>query len=238
MIQFYAPDFYNDRTLPEVESGHCIRVLRHKEGDTINVVDGKGTRFEATIVDAHPKHVICDILSSHPVANHWNVRITLAVAPTKNIDRMEWLFEKATEIGIDEIIPLQCEHSERKNVKLERLDKILVSAMKQSLKGVKPVLRDMTPLKVFLKENFNGQKFIAYCADSIERKPFVCELKPDSDVVILIGPEGDFSPDEAAAALQHNFIPVSFGESRLRTETAALFAVQTIHIINQQNKCC
>lgn len=237
MIQFYAPDFQNNRTLPEAESGHCVRVLRHSVGDTIHVVDGKGTRYEAVIVDDYPKHVTCDILSTQSVPNHWGKRIVLAVAPTKNIDRMEWLFEKATEIGIDEIIPLHCEHSERKIFKTDRLDKILVSAMKQSLKGIKPVLREMTSFNSLLKEEFKGQKFIAYCADDVERHNFACEIRPGDDVLILIGPEGDFSPSEARSAIEKGFIPVSFGESRLRTETAALFAVQTIHIINQLNKC-
>ncbi|MBD5221894.1 MAG: 16S rRNA (uracil(1498)-N(3))-methyltransferase [Bacteroidales bacterium] len=237
MIQFFAPDFEKDLTLPDIDSGHCVRVLRKKEGDTIFVTDGKGHRFEAIITEAHPKHVKAEIISTTSIPTHWGCRIVLAIAPTKNIDRIEWLLEKATELGIDEIIPLRCCHSERKDIKPDRLEKILISAMKQSLKAVKPTLAPMTPFKEFIHAAPEGDKFICYCADDVERHSFVCELRPSRDIVLLIGPEGDFSPEEARLAIEAGFIPCSLGESRMRTETAALFAVQAVHTLNQLASC-
>ncbi|MCM1290729.1 MAG: 16S rRNA (uracil(1498)-N(3))-methyltransferase [Prevotella sp.] len=237
MIQFYEPEFGTDSILNEVESGHCIRVLRKSIGDTIYVTDGKGYRYTAEITEANPKRVKAQIIDKTFLSPHWGFNIILGIAPTKNIDRIEWLLEKATEIGIDQIIPIQCEHSERKIIKTERLEKILVSAMKQSLKSVKPVLRPLTPLKTLIDESFKGQKLICYCADDVERINMTCILKPQSDIMILIGPEGDFSPSEAHYAINNGFIPVSLGQSRLRTETAALSAIQTIHTIAQLSQC-
>lgn len=237
MIQFYAPDFAEVPILPETESGHCIRVLRKNVGDTISVTDGKGYRYTAHIREANPKKVKAEIVSSERLNTHWGCRIVLAIAPTKNLDRIEWLLEKATEIGIDEIIPIKCEHNERKVINRERLEKILISAMKQSLKGIKPLLRELTPLHDVLNEPFEGQKFICYCSDEIERHALICEARPCTDTLILIGPEGDFSPDEAAKAMKAGFMPATLGRSRLRTETAGLFAVQAIHTLNQLYEC-
>lgn len=206
-------------------------------GDEIYVTDGLGRRFRAVISEAHPKHVRAQIVDTFYIPTHWGCRISLAIAPTKNMDRMEWLLEKATEIGIDHIFILKCEHSERKVVKPERLEKILISAMKQSLKAVLPKLHDMISFKDFLQLDFPAQRFICYCADDVERHSLICEARPATDTVILIGPEGDFSPTEARLAIDKGYIPASLGDSRLRTETAALFALQAIHTINQLSLC-
>lgn len=236
MIQFYSPDIKDGLTLPEEESAHCCRVLRMKEGDRITVVDGKDGRYECVIVEAHPKHTAVEITEEYFQPPHWKGRIVIAVAPTKNIDRIEWFLEKAVEIGVDEICLLKCDRSERKNVKIERLEKIVVSAMKQSLKARLPRLSGLVPFKDFVKNTECSQKFMGYCDKDTERKEFVKELKPGEDVVILIGPEGDFSRDELELAFECGFLPVTFGESRLRTETAALYAVEAVHILEEISK--
>lgn len=233
MIQFFAPDIQESNQLPEVESQHCIKVLRMKQGDKIFVTDGKGYRYSCTIIDPNPKHVYLNINSKEFIPNHWNEQITIAIAPTKNMDRMEWFAEKSTEIGINAIIPIKCSHSERKELKIERINKILVSATKQSLKTTIPQLSEMIKFAEFVKQPFDGQKFIAYCDESIEKKNFIKEYIASNNVLILIGPEGDFTPEEVCLAIENGFIPVTFGNSRLRTETAALFAVAAIQTINQ-----
>ncbi len=235
MIQFFAPDIQDSNQLPEVESQHCIKVLRMKQGDKIFVTDGKGYRYSCTIIDPNPKHVYLNINSKEFIPNHWNeqITITIAIAPTKNMDRMEWFAEKSTEIGINAIIPIKCSHSERKELKIERINKILVSATKQSLKTTIPQLSEMIKFVEFVKQPFDGQKFIAYCDESIEKKNFIKEYIASNNVLILIGPEGDFTPEEVSLAIENGFIPVTFGNSRLRTETAALFAVAAIQTINQ-----
>lgn len=237
MIQFYAPDIESTGILPESDSAHCCRVLRMKEGDEIYVVDGKGKRFRCVILESHPKHTSVEIVSAEELLPHWGVSITLALAPTKNIDRMEWLLEKAVEIGVDKVVLLRCERSERKIVKTERLEKVMVSAMKQSLKGVLPQIEDMIPIKDFIRSSLAGcQKFFGYCDTSFPRRDFSTTCLPGRDVVIMIGPEGDFSPEEADEAVRSGFVPVTFGESRLRTETAALYGVTAVHVLNQLNK--
>lgn len=233
MIQFFAPDIQESNQLPEVESQHCIKVLRMKQGDKIFVTDGKGYRYSCTIIDPNPKHVYLNINSKEFIPNHWNEQITIAIAPTKNMDRMEWFAEKSTEIGINAIIPIKCSHSERKELKIERINKILVSATKQSLKTTIPQLSEMIKFAEFVKQPFDGQKFIAYCDESIEKKNFIKEYIASNNVLILIGPEGDFTPEEVSLAIENGFIPVTFGNSRLRTETAALFAVAAIQTLNQ-----
>ena len=205
-----------------------------KEGEEIVVVDGKGNRFRCVITDAHQKHTGVEIVSKEEAANHWAYPITLAVAPTKLSDRMEWMLEKAVEMGIDRIVLLKCRHSERKVMKLERLEKVMISAMKQSLKGVLPVIEDMTDFRKFVKDNSaSGQLFFGYCDAAYPRKEFAKECRPAEPVVIMIGPEGDFSPEEVEFAVKNGFRPVTFGKSRLRTETAALYAVAAVHVINQ-----
>lgn len=235
MIRFYAPDISVDTTLPESESAHCVRVLRKREGDIVEVVDGKGGLFRCTIVAAHPKGVLLSVDEALSLPKVWAPRITVAVAPTKHADRMEWLVEKLVEIGIDRFVPLRCERSERKKLKVERIEKIAVSAMKQSLKAVLPQIDATTPLPYFLKEMavVSGGKFIGYCDDNMPRTLLAKAYSQGSDAVILIGPEGDFTPSEVDASLAAGFTAVTMGNNRFRTETAALVAVDTIHIINQ-----
>ncbi|MDD2960780.1 MAG: 16S rRNA (uracil(1498)-N(3))-methyltransferase [Muribaculaceae bacterium] len=236
MHQFFAPEIATTLTLPQEESQHAIRVLRLVAGNEIEVVDGCGTRYRCRITLAHQKHCGVEIIETISQPNHWKCNIILGIAPTKNNDRIEWSSEKCTEAGIDRIIPLKCRYSERKELKTDRINKILISAMKQSLKSTLPQLDEMTPIKDVLDMEFSGQKFIAYCDKNIERKVLSKEYKPGSDVVVLIGPEGDFSPEEVDYAISRGFIPITLGDSRFRTETAAVFACFSIHAINQLTK--
>lgn len=236
MIQFFAPDLKETAMLPQEESLHCVRVLRHREGDLIHVVDGLGSRYLCRIVDADPRAVMLHIEEETPIPTHWGCRVTLAVAPTKNMDRMEWMVEKAVEIGVDRIVPLLCEHSERKIVKTERLRKIAVSAMKQSLKTRLPQIDDLTPIADFLAERSDDMKFMGYCDKDYPRRELIGEYRPGRDVTILIGPEGDFSPSEVKAAVKAGYLPVTFGQSRLRTETAAISSLDSIHLLNNLAK--
>lgn len=233
MHRFYAPDIEQTLTLPEIESQHAVRVLRLKEGDEIEVVDGNGVLCKCRISLAHNKRCGVVIVERIENAPHWGNKIVMCVAPTKNLDRIEWLAEKCTEMGMDRLIPVRCRYSERKELKIERLEKILVSAMKQSLKATLPQLDEMTPVMDVIKMPFDGQKFICYCDDVVERKLLAKEYKPGVDTMILIGPEGDFSREEVEAALANGFVAVSLGESRLRTETAAVAACFACHTINQ-----
>lgn len=237
MIQFYAPDILTNPLLPESDSQHCIRVLRKQQGDIIDVIDGRGHRLKCRILDPHSKHTLVEIVETEEIALPWNGNITIAVAPTKHIDRMEWLLEKLVEIGINRFVPLLCTHSERKEIKAERLEKIAVSAMKQSLKTWMPQIDGITPLKTFIDEfrHSNASRYVAYCDPDIPRRILAKEITPQCDTVIMIGPEGDFSPQEIKETIGSGFIPVSLGDCRLRTETAALAACQTIHAINQLN---
>ena len=202
MTRFYAPDIKQTLTLPEGESGHCCRVLRLSEGDDVEAVDGKGTLHRCRIIDAHPRRTGIEIIESIVEPRHWNPRITLALAPTKNMDRMEWLVEKAVEIGVDRIVFLDCEHSERRVVKPERIERIMVSAMKQSLKSRMPELTGMMPFADYVKEADGGLRFMGYCDRNFPRKEFDKEYDGVSDVSLLIGPEGDFSPTEVAAVVE------------------------------------
>lgn len=232
MIIFYSPDIAACPELSEEDSGHAVRVLRHQEGDEITVVDGQGSFYQCAITAAHPKHCALQIKSVE-TEKHWPYGVHLAVAPTKNLDRMEWFVEKATEMGLDRFTPLKCRFSERKELKTERIRKIAVSAMKQSLKATLPDIDEMTDIRSFIEEPFDGQKFIAHCMKDSERKLLSHEIKPGSQVRVLIGPEGDFSEDEVKLAIAHGYTPVSLGEQRLRTETAALASVHTIHVVNE-----
>ncbi len=233
MHRFFTPDIAESNVLPEEESQHAVRVLRLVEGDYIEAVDGRGNCYKCRIVSAHPKKCVIEPEERVHVTSHWSGSITLGIAPTKNLDRMEWMAEKVTEMGVDKIIPLRCRYSERKELKTERLRKILVSAMKQSLKCTLPELEEMTPVAEVLKKPFIGQKFIAYCDKEVNRKLFSLSYHKNEDVLILIGPEGDFSKEEVDLAIENGFIPVSFGESRLRTETAAMYAVAACHALKQ-----
>lgn len=235
MIRFYCPDIATDPVLPESDSGHCIRVLRMNSGNRVEVVDGVGGLYRCIIAEAHPKRTRLEVTERIEQPKVWPGSITIAVAPTKSTDRMEWLVEKLTEIGVDRIVPLRCRHSERKDINVERLTKIAVSAMKQSLKAILPVISPMTQLAAFLAERSGaGQNFIAYCDPSIPRKLLAKEYQPGMDTCILIGPEGDFAPEEIRTALEGGWLPVTMGDNRLRTETAALVACDTCHIINQR----
>lgn len=235
MIQFYCPDIEASGELPDGESAHCCRVLRMREGDRIQVVDGQGFVYDCEIIDAHPKHTGVSILSRQKQERHWQSSITLAVAPTKNFDRMEWLVEKAIEIGVDRIAFIKCDRSERKQVKDERVMKIAVSAMKQSLKARLPELDANLSFREFVTGCDAGQRFIAYCNDSVERKEFAREYDSRQSMAIIIGPEGDFSGDEVKLAMEKGFIPVTLGNTRLRTETAALYALAAAHTLQSIN---
>lgn len=228
---FYTPDISDNTELPVEEAQHCIRVLRMKEGDEILLTDGKGCFYDARIIQANPKHCIVSVLNTIEQPKSWNFNLQIAFAPTKNIDRIEWFAEKATEIGIDKFSPILCRYSERKEIKMSRIEKILVSAMKQSQKAVLPQLDDMQSFSSFIKQPFDGRKFIAHCYEG--DKPLLKEkYNKGENTLILIGPEGDFSEKEVEEALRNGFEPISLGESRLRTETAALVACHAIHVLN------
>lgn len=229
---FFAPLLKQTSQLPEQESQHCIKVLRMSEGDKIVVTDGKGVIYNCTIIEAHHKHTMVKIDSQTEQPKSWNFNLQLAFAPTKNMDRNEWFVEKATEIGIDNFTLLQCSYSERKNVRLDRLEKVAVSAMKQSKQAVMPSIDDMTPFDDFINTPFDGQKFIAHCYNN-EKHPLSSAYNKAQNALILIGPEGDFSEEEVQKAIDKGFIPVTLGNNRLRTETACLVACHTIHVINQ-----
>lgn len=235
MILFYThiPDTEQNIILPEIESAHCVRVLRKKAGDIIDLTDGKGCFYKARIEEDHPKRCQVAIIETIKEEKSWPCFIEIALAPTKNIDRVEWFVEKAVEIGIDRITFLKTEHSERKDIKTERIEKIMVSAMKQSQKARLPELRGMTKFKDFVTgTSFTGQRFMAHCYP--EEKVLLSQAyHKGKDALVLIGPEGDFSQEEVKLALDNQFIPVSLGESRLRTETAALIACHTMHVLNE-----
>lgn len=233
MIQFYSPDIEDKLCLPESDSQHCCRVLRMQPGDTVIVVDGCGNRFTCRLLDNHPKHTAIAIEKKEKVPLIWPNTINLMVAPTKHMDRMEWLVEKLVEIGVNRIIPVRCRYSERKEIKQERLEKIAISAMKQSLKASLPEITDMISLSDAVKTYRADQQFVGYCDRNTPRELLSHKYKPNRDVNILIGPEGDFSHEEIAMLLKEDYVPVTMGDNRLRTETAALVGVTTCHIINQ-----
>ena len=238
MHRFYCPDIADTLTLGEEDSKHCVKVLRMGEGDTIEVVDGNGNLYICRITMAHPKRCAIEVREKHEQPSHWGHRIVLGVAPTKNMDRMEWLVEKCVEMGVDRIIPLRCHNSERTVLKTERLRKIMVSAMKQSLKATLPRLDEMTQVEQVFAEPFEGTRCMAYCDEQLprdQRQTFADVHRPAHDVMVLIGPEGDFSPEEVKAAIAAGFVPVTLGESRLRTETAGMFAVAAIHALNAKS---
>ena len=239
MHRFYCPDIADTLTLGEEDSKHCVKVLRMGEGDTIEVVDGNGNLYTCRITMAHPKRCAIEVQDKQTQEPHWRHRIVLAIAPTKNLDRIEWLVEKCVEMGVDRIIPLRCHNSERTVLKTERLKKIMVSAMKQSLKATLPRLDEMTSIMDVIAEDFDGTRCIAYCDAMLpreQRRTLPSVYRPGADVMVLIGPEGDFSPEEVQAATAAGFIPVTLGESRLRTETAGLMAVAAVHAMDQSVK--
>jgi len=235
MQLFYTPDIDPSLAqyfLSEEESKHAVRVLRLTVGDKVTLIDGKGGLYKAEIKDAHPKRTILQINSVTTGFNKRNHYLHIAIAPTKNLDRVEWFLEKATEIGIDEITLIICQRSERKEAKAERLNKIITSAIKQSIKAYHPVLNGPVALSQFLKQPFRGQKFIAHC-DEGEKISMAQSIEKQNRYLILIGPEGDFTPAEVDAALQNGYKAITLGESRLRTETAALEACFEVNFLNR-----
>ena len=229
---FYDPDitgqFY---TLNKVDSNHLIRVMRIKLGETVFVTDGNGMLFECVVTDTNPKGCQIEIVNKTPGADKRNFNLQIAIAPTKNSGRFEWFLEKSTEIGIDFISPILCDHSERKTIKVDRLNRVITAAMKQSLKSFHPRLDNLIAINDFIEKPFQGQKFIAYVDSEIENELFnMC--KPNIDTLVLIGPEGDFSKEEISNAINNGFIPVKLGPSRLRTETAGIVACHTVNMVN------
>ncbi len=228
MQLFYIQEAEKEIILSAEESKHATKVLRKKEGDFLNFTDGKGRFFKGEIIVADSRKCRLAIISSEQKPKQHNCHLHIAIAPTKNMDRFEWFLEKACEIGIDEITPIICERSERKVIKTQRCNRILLSAMKQSLKFHLPKLNEAITLKDVLKQDFEGNKYIAHCEDG-EKKELKKE-KVAAKNLILIGPEGDFSPAEIKIALQNNFKAVSLGKTRLRTETAGIVAVHTLNL--------
>ncbi|MCH5328149.1 MAG: 16S rRNA (uracil(1498)-N(3))-methyltransferase [Coprobacter sp.] len=230
---FYTPHIDTSAELPEEESQHCVRVLRLTEGDEICLTDGKGCFYRASITLAHPKRCGFDILEKIPSPNSWGCRLHIAVAPTKNMDRMEWMAEKCTEIGIDGISFLRCRFSERKEIKKERIEKIVVSAAKQSLKATLPAVSEMTDFQRFVSRPFDGEKYIAHCYDEGDKVSLKEAYQRGRNALVLIGPEGDFSREEVEMARACGFVPVTLGNSRLRTETACIAACHTLQLANE-----
>ena len=228
MQLFYLENPENEIILSAQESKHATKVLRKKEGDILNFTDGKGGFHKAEITAADSRKCRLQIISSEQKPKQHNYHLHIAIAPTKNMDRFEWFLEKATEIGIDEITPIICSRSERKVIKTERGNRILISAMKQSLKYHLPKLNEAISLTKFIKQDFEDAKYIAHCEDG--EKNELKTVNKTEKYLILIGPEGDFSPKEIELALQNQFKAVSLGTSRLRTETAGIVAVHTINI--------
>lgn len=233
---FYVPNAATAIELPDDEAVHALRVLRLKAGDDIMLMDGEGVFYQAELTLTSPHHCQYRITETLPQQRTWAGNIHLAIAPTKMADRMEWLVEKATEVGIDELSLLDCQFSERRQMKVARLEKILVSAMKQSRKAWKPSINEMLSFDAFVKSHSEGRRYIAHCYEEVERVNLFDELrKPSecSDALVLIGPEGDFSIDEVRRAVAAGFVSVDLGKSRLRTETAGLSAVMMMHLAQQ-----
>ncbi|MFC4721907.1 16S rRNA (uracil(1498)-N(3))-methyltransferase [Geojedonia litorea] len=234
MQLFFNPEIKEDTSLvtfSKEESRHMVKVLRKSIGDELDLTNGQGWLFKAELVSADLKHCSAKIISKNKQVKH-NYNLHLAVAPTKMNDRYEWFLEKATEIGIDSITPIICDNSERKVIKADRFEKILQSAMKQSLNCYLPKLNEPINFKDFMSQKFTGQTFIAHC-EELNRKSLKHELKPQTDITILIGPEGDFSVKEIQMAIDNQFIPVTLGNTRLRTETAAVVACHSVAFINE-----
>ena len=234
---FYVPNAASAGELPEEEAKHAVRVLRLQSGDRMILADGEGGLFDAEVSMASGKHCMYNILEQLPCEREWNGHITLAIAPTKMMDRIEWMAEKATEIGFDELDFLDCKFSERKTLRTDRVERIVVSAMKQSHKAHKPMVGEMEPFGDFVVRPREGRKFIAHCYQEFKRDDLFRELQQldvDEDVTVLVGPEGDFSADEVKLALTRGYRSISLGNSRLRTETAGLMAVTMAQITKRK----
>lgn len=236
---FYVPDAEKLTELPAEEANHAIKVLRLKEGDELMLMDGKGSfyRAEVTLVSNH--HCMYRIVERQPQQPQWEGRVHLAIAPTKMNDRIEWMAEKATEVGIDKLSFLNCQFSERRNLKTERIKKIVVAAVKQSHKAWMPVVNELEPFRQFISRQSSGHRYIAHCYNEVPRVNLfdeLCRLDASEDALVLVGPEGDFSIDEVRYAVSQGFVSVDLGKSRLRTETAGLSAVMMMQLAKQINK--
>ncbi len=236
MQLFYAPDLQPPlHTLDEEESKHCIRVLRLGCGATIHLTDGRGNLYRAEITDANPRHCTVRIVETQSEFERMPYALTMGVAPTKNPERFEWFLEKATEVGVTEIVPLETVHSERRSFKPQRDEKVITAAMKQSLKAYRPTLHALTPLREIVAQPFAGRRMIAHCAPARTPggKAYLADtLRRGEAIQILIGPEGDFSPEEIDFALAHGFEEITLGPQRLRTETAAVVATVMAATVN------
>lgn len=241
---FYVPDAAAASELPQEEAMHALRVLRLTEGDEISLVDGEGTLYKAVITSATGKHCHYDIAESLPQQRPWRGRLHIAMAPTKMMERTEWMAEKVTEIGVDELSFPECRFSERRKMRKERVEKVVVAAMKQSHKAWMPQVNDMCAFKQFIDNERGGRKYICHCYNEIERRELTSLLREspesnaatgdtsDEDVTILIGPEGDFSVEEVRYAISKGYKSTSLGPSRLRTETAAIVAATVARFTN------
>jgi 16S rRNA (uracil1498-N3)-methyltransferase len=235
MHLFYAPDIEPPLyTLSAEESAHCVRVLRLGDGSLVNLADGRGGLYTARLVEADPRRCGPEDAGAERDWGRRGYSLTMAVAPTKNIERYEWFLEKATEVGCDVFIPVECERSERRTVKPERLGRVVTGAVKQSLKAYHPSLEPMVALRSLIARPFDGVRMIAHCNDPVGGRRYISECVGAGDnALVLIGPEGDFSPSEVAAAVDAGFVEITLGASRLRTETAALDAVIEMAVRNR-----
>lgn len=233
---FYVPQAIERNELPAEEATHALRVLRLKPGDELFLMDGEGVFYEAHVTQAD-KHCYYEIDKALPQPKTWSAHIHLGIAPTKMMERIEWLAEKATEIGFDELSFLHCKFSERKTLRADRVEKIVISAAKQSRKSFLPQVHELTPFSQFIDESEEGHRYIAHCYDEIERVDFFNELNQltdDAPITILVGPEGDFSIDEVKLAMAKGYKSISLGKSRLRTETAGLYAVMLAQLAKRK----
>lgn len=237
MQLFYAPGLVPpEHTLGEEESKHCVRVLRLAAGDSLAVTDGRGNLYRCAVTDPDPRRCRIRVVACESGYGALPYRLTMAVAPTKNADRFEWFLEKATEVGVAAIIPLETEHSERRSFKAERGEKVVVAAMKQSLKAFKPELLPLTPFRAVAEQPFDGRKLIAHCAparSAAGKRHLADLLRPGEAALVCIGPEGDFSPAEIDRALACGFEEITLGNQRLRTETAAVAATVIAAAVNR-----
>lgn len=233
---FYVPNADSVGELPEEEAVHALRVLRLKTGDEMMLMDGNGVFYRAIVTMASSKRCLYSIQESYPQQRAWKGRVHLAIAPTKMMERIEWMAEKATEIGFDELSLLKCKFSERKIVKTPRIEKIVISAVKQSRKAWTPIINEMTSFDDFVRSHQSGRRYIAHCYDEVPRLNLFDELRQpceDHDALVMIGPEGDFSVDEVRRAVDAGFVSVTLGDSRLRTETAGLSAIMMMQLSKQ-----
>ena len=233
---FFVPDAANQTELPADEAMHALRVLRLQSGDEMMLMDGQGNYYRAEVTLAHTKHCLYEIRETLPQERQWTGHVHLAIAPTKMMERMEWLIEKAVEVGVDEISFLNCQFSERRIIKMQRAEKIMISAVKQSHKAWAPQLNEVMTFSEFIAQPFEGRKYIAHCYEEVARTYLYNELRKPADsddALVLIGPEGDFSIDEVRQAIAHGFQSVHLGKSRLRTETAGLAAVMMMQLAKE-----